>query len=94
MDMVRDRDLVTAADAAAVGNTFPCMIKKALSIARKRLFLFWTNKGTGSHVVSGHVFPVDADPYIYAYKAPGKTCQIADHQTESFTKPPAYPAKK
>ena len=91
--MVRDRDLVTAADAA-VGNTSPYMIKKALSIARKRLFLFWTDKDTGSHVVSGHVFPVDADTYIYAYKAPSKTCQIADHQTETSTKPPAYPAKK
>lgn len=93
MGRVRDRDLVTAADAA-VGNTFPYMVKMALSIARKRLFLFWTDKGTGSHVVSGHVFPVDADPDIYAYKAPGKTCHIADHQTETSTKPPAYPAKK
>ena len=64
--MAADRGMATAADAE-VGNTFPSVIEKALSNYRERLFLFCTNKDTGRYLVSGHIFPVDADPDIYTY---------------------------
>jgi hypothetical protein len=44
--------------------------------------------------MSGHVSPVDADPHIYTYEAPYKTCQVTGHHAETATKPPAYPAAK
>lgn len=43
---------------------------------------------------SGHVFPIDADSDIYTCQTPDKTEDIAGHKAESFSQPPADPAKK
>jgi hypothetical protein len=54
----------------------------------------YTSKIDFIREILGHVLPFEEHPDIYTHQTSYKTEEIACHQAESFSNPPANPAKK